>query len=86
MSSPSLKLYYFDSCPFCQIVIQAIDRLGLAVEMNDIIANEDHLRQLLNDTGRRTVPCLYIDGNPMHESADIVRWLQDNQAKLKKRS
>lgn len=33
------------------------------------------LDRLVQDTGRRTVPCLYIDNQPMHESNDIVDWL-----------
>lgn len=62
--------------------MDTIDRLEINVEMRDIMTNRAHLQQLVADTGRRTVPCLYIDGKPMHESADIVRWLEVNAASL----
>lgn len=64
--------------------MDALDRLEIEVEMCDIRTDVNHLNKLVNDTGRRTVPCLYIDGRPMHESADIVRWLEANAAKLSK--
>jgi glutaredoxin 3 len=85
-NSPHLALYYFDWCPFCQLVLHAIKSLNLDVDFRDITAEQAHLDQLLADTGRRTVPCLYIDGKPMHESGDIVRWLKQNENQLKKLS
>ena len=82
---PELKLYYFEACPFCQIVLRAIEELALEVTFCDISQSQEHLNKLVQDTGRRTVPCLYIDENPMHESRDIIIWLQDSQDKLKKK-
>jgi glutathione S-transferase len=31
-------------------------------------------------TGRGTVPCLFVDGAPMFESAEIVAWLEQTFA------
>lgn len=84
-SAPHLALYYYYTCPYCQLVLSAIDELSLEVELRDIQANKEHLEKLISDTGRRTVPCLYIDGKPMHESAEIVKWLRANASKLAKR-
>ena len=72
MNAPKLELYKFDSCPFCQRVMQLIDSLGLKVEMKDIMSSPEDLQKLVGDTGRRTVPCLYIAGKPMFESSDIM--------------
>jgi glutaredoxin len=33
-----LALYYFDGCPFCSMVRSAIDRLGIDVELRDIVS------------------------------------------------
>lgn len=33
-------------------------------------------------TGRSTVPCLYIDNQPMFESSDIIAWLDANKDKI----
>ena len=84
MTSPKLALYYYDSCPFCQIVIRAIKDIGIRVEFRNIHEEDEHLFKLRNDTGRQTVPCLYIDGEPMFESQDIVNWLQKNVSNLEK--
>lgn len=85
MQSPKLELFYFDACPYCQIVLQAVEQLSIKVELLDIFSSEEYLSRLISDTGRRTVPCLYIDNKPMHESADIVRWLKTNKDSLTKR-
>lgn len=79
-----LDLYYYDSCPFCQIVLKTIKNLNLLVDFKNIHLDESNLQRLLKDTGRRTVPCLYIDGNPMFESLDIVAWLKKNADNLEK--
>jgi len=80
---PELNLYYFDSCPYCQKVLQKIDQLKIKnIKYSDITKESKHREKLLNDTGRQTVPCLYIDGKPMHESDDIIAWLESNKAKL----
>lgn len=86
MSTPNLALYYFESCPFCIMVLRTIEGLKLDVEYRDIFSNSEHLDKLLADTGKRTVPCLYIDGKPMFESSDIMNWLEQNASDLKKKA
>ena len=84
MKHIQLNLYYFPSCPFCQYVLAKINQLNLDVEYSNIHEDITARDKLFQDTGRYTVPCLYIDGEPMHESSDIMRWLEENQEKLKK--
>jgi glutaredoxin 3 len=80
-----LELYYFDSCPYCQIVLRTISKLGLEskITFNDTMKNSSHREKLIKDTGRATVPCLYIDDKPMHESSDIADWLETHASELK---
>jgi glutaredoxin len=80
-----LALYYYDECPYCQIVISALRETKLTehVTMNNIRKVAAHREKLMNDTGRSTVPCLYIDDKPMFESRDIARWLHDYAKTLK---
>ena len=80
----NLELFYFDSCPFCQHVLMVINQLDLKVTLSDIMNSIEKRSQLINDTGRKTVPCLYIDGRPMFESQDIIKWLKDNVNNLEK--
>ena len=86
VSAPKLALYYFDSCPYCQKVLRAISELGLAVELRNTQQNPGHKKYLVERTGRATVPCLFIDDRPMHESGDIVDWLEENADNLEKDS
>ena len=75
-----LELYYYDECPYCQIVLQALHETKLTdkVVMKNTRKDPKNREQLVADTGRGTVPCLYIDGEPMHESRDIAAWLRSN--------
>lgn len=72
-----LELYYFPQCPYCQIVLSAMRTTGLDSEvvLYDILDEPHHKQKLIKDTGRGTVPCLYIDGKPMHESSEIAKWM-----------
>jgi glutathione S-transferase len=77
----NLALYHFAGCAFCGVVHTAIDELGLEVELRDIFAQPEHQQELLEATGRTTVPCLRIesaDGDVqwMHESQNIAQHLR----------
>jgi glutaredoxin len=84
INKPTLELYYFDACPYCQKVIRAIQKNKIKVNYIDIYEDTNHLQKLIYITGRKTVPCLFIDGHPMHESSDIVEWLEKNTDTLVK--
>lgn len=77
MIEKKLELYYFDACPYCQIVLSAIKETKLQNKVTLLDTRQDPKRRekLIADTGRGTVPCLYIDDKPMHESRDIANWL-----------
>lgn len=76
-----LALYYWPTCPFCVRVLNVIDRLGLDVEMRNVITDKDRRQELIEARGRATVPVLWIespDGTVrwMPESLDIVHYLE----------
>jgi glutaredoxin 2 len=82
MESSNLSLYHYEGCPYCTMVRDASSRLGLDLELRDILRDEERLKELMAGTGRRMVPCLRIEEAPgqvrwMHESADIIRYLQE---------
>lgn len=79
-----LDYYFYEACPFCARVQQVINELNIAVTPHDIHHDPGAMEKLIVDTGRRTVPCLYINDKPMHESSDIINWLKDNQDQLDK--
>lgn len=76
-----LELYKYDTCPYCRRVMSVIEELGADVEMHDIHRNPQDLKRLMAVGGKRQVPCLFIDGEPLYESADIISWLQQNRSR-----
>lgn len=76
----TLALYHFNGCPFCSYVRAGIERLGIGVELRDILQNPEFRDELIAARGRATVPVLRInspDGEEhwMPESRDIVAYL-----------
>ena len=75
-----LELFYFESCPFCQIVLKEIQNLNIESKIDrlDIRNHPPSLERLVQMNGTKQVPCLVIDEKPMLESAKIVEFLQQN--------
>tara|TARA_Y100001970_G_C13961456_1_gene713367 strand:+ start:254 stop:514 length:261 start_codon:yes stop_codon:yes gene_type:complete len=84
MHSISLDLFYYDECFFCQKVLRELRSLNLKVTYRHIYEDQNNLQTLLAKTGRKTTPCLFINGEPMFESDDIIEWLRENQTKIEK--
>ena len=77
----TLALYYSRTCPYCIMVLSAIDKLGIDVELMEINDEPKYREELVEARGRATVPVLRItapDGEQrlMPESRDIVRYLK----------
>jgi glutaredoxin 3 len=79
-----LVLYYFPECPYCQIVLDALKDTGLDKFVTYLNTREkpSDREYLIQVTGRATVPCLFIDNRPMHESRDIAQWLKNYAKEL----
>ena len=45
---------------------------GIEVPLRDISTDADALETLVRVGGKRQVPCLFIDGEPLYESDDII--------------
>ena len=74
-----LKLYMFDTCPFCRKVLKEIEDQGRTdIELKNVRKNPEDEKTLLEVGGKSQVPCLFIDGKPMYESGDIIEWLRNN--------
>ena len=73
--SRTLLLYKRDSCGYCRRVYRAVDSLGMELPMKDTQFDGQARAELQQATGRTQVPCLFIDGEPLFESADIIAWL-----------
>ena len=78
----SLALYYYPTCPFCVVVLETFERMGLEIELRNIFADPQWRQELIQGGGRKTVPCLRIENDARHvtwmyESRDILRYLHE---------
>jgi glutaredoxin len=73
-----LVLYHYEGCGPCRRVKDTLKELKLEIEWRDIHQSEAALNELLTIGKLQQVPCLFIDGKPLYESADIIRWLRSN--------
>lgn len=75
-----IQLYHRWHCPYSKRVRDFVDEHALGgkieyLELGEVQGAEDKLADV---TGRSQVPCLVVDGEPILESTEIVRWLQTN--------
>ncbi len=45
--------------------------------MKNVVDEPAAMEELLQITGRQTVPCLFVDGTPKYESDEIILCLKD---------
>ncbi|WP_256384060.1 glutathione S-transferase N-terminal domain-containing protein [Photobacterium toruni] len=74
----NMQLYQFETCPFCVKVRRHAKRLNLPLTTRDAKISP-WAQELLEQGGRRKVPCLRIEENGkvtwMYESNDIIAYL-----------
>lgn len=76
VADDSLVLYLRWNCPYCKKVKRFLNNNNIQITIKD--ANVPKNYHYLNDNaGRNRVPCLFIDGEPMFESDDIIRYLRE---------
>ena len=77
---PKLSLYYYDSCPFCVMVLRILDDVSTDIELRNTLDNLNHREELLINGGKTQVPCLKIETNTetrwLYESLDIIDYLK----------
>jgi glutaredoxin len=78
---PTLTLYHFLSCPYCQRVSNFLKKEGIVVPMKDIQENPAYREELIKIGGKAQVPCLVIDGKAKYESLDIIEWFKKDYKK-----
>ena len=72
-----LELFKKDTCPYCVRVMDYIRQQGRDdIVYRDILEDDANRQRLIRVGGKQQVPCLFIDGVPLYESADIIDWLK----------
>ena len=81
-TATELVLYGRPSCPYCVRVDRVIEELDIEDKITRRLTTygSEWRDDLRNRTGRTQVPCLFIDGEAMFESLDIIDWMHANLA------
>ena len=77
----NLSLYQLPACPFCVKVRRSMKRNGLVIPLRNINKEDTYHQELVNEGGKRTVPCLRIVNKDdsvqwLYESSHIVAYLE----------
>lgn len=79
-----LTLYYKETCPFCQRVLQNAENLGVEFNLKEITESEEAAAELLEKGGKTQVPYLVDEKNgvAMYESSDIIDYIREHKAEF----
>ena len=69
-----LSLYYSPSCPYCLKVLRFMEENGIVIDLKSTMDSEN-LKTLLAIGKVNQVPCLFIEGQALYESDDIIAYL-----------
>lgn len=73
----NLVWYGYNACPYCARVAMVIRELNLPIPMKDTLRDPEARREAVSIGGKTQVPLLVINGRPLYESQDIVRFLRE---------
>lgn len=59
-----------------------LEQNNIKITMKNTMTDANAREELLRIGGKTQVPCLLIDGQPLYESDDIIRWFQENYQRV----
>jgi len=68
-------LFYKPTCGFCRKVIRYMQDNYIDIPQKNIRDSSQVRDELIAISGKTQVPCLVVDGEPIHESDEIIEWL-----------
>ncbi len=80
MAAPKITVYTKDHCPYCVRAKHLLARKGVAFEEINVEGRDDLRAWLVEATGQRTVPQIFVDGRSLGGFSDIDAL--DRQGKL----
>ncbi|MBR2522245.1 MAG: glutathione S-transferase N-terminal domain-containing protein [Coriobacteriales bacterium] len=72
--TPELTLIVKTGCPYCAKVKRFMQKRRIDIPMQNT-SDPEVVKFLIEKGGKEQVPCLFIDGEPMYESDDIIAYL-----------
>ncbi len=72
-----MELYYFEACPYCRKVLRFLEKREHTIILKDTARDPECKQALCRINNENTqVPCLVVEGKPMLESGDIIKYLK----------
>jgi glutaredoxin 3 len=75
-----VKIYTTLVCPYCVAAKRLLAARGIPYEEIDVTGDQEARARLVERTGRRTVPQIFIDGNPIGGYEELAA--MDREGKL----
>ena len=82
VEKPELLLYIRSTCPYCKKVNAYLGSVNKTIRSVDIGKHPKAAKNLIKIGRKKQVPCLVINGKPLYESNDIIKWLKNNPSKF----
>jgi glutaredoxin 3 len=67
-----VDIYTTPSCPYCVMAKRLMREKGVAFAEIDVATDPDKRKWLVETTGQRTVPQIFIDGKPYGGFTDLA--------------
>ncbi|MDB4973716.1 MAG: grxA [Myxococcaceae bacterium] len=67
-----VAIYTTPACPYCVMAKRLMREKGVEFQEIDVATDSDKRRWLVETTGQRTVPQVFIDGKPYGGFTDIA--------------
>ena len=84
MTTPAaVQVYTTNYCPYCTRAKQLLTKRGIAFEEIDVSTDDEKRTWLVQTTGQRTVPQIFIHGTPIGGSDELHQL--DRSGELAKR-
>lgn len=68
-----IQIYSTQQCPYCIRAKALLDAKGLEYSEIDVSADHQLVRSMIERSGRRTVPQIFIDGQPVGGFDQLAR-------------
>ena len=72
-SVPDIEVFSTERCPYCVMAKRLLTSKGLDYREIDVTHDEALRRDMEQRSGRRTVPQIFIDGEPVGGYDDLAR-------------
>ena len=76
-----MKLYNLEGCPYCVMVREKLDALGLAYEKIEVPAWRGARQEVFEVSGQYTVPVLIDEDVVLDDEEDILPYLEKKYGK-----